>query len=75
LVENELSYKMTKLLEILDDGNWHDTNQLSQQMKLSESEVQKITDFLGKYDFAEADESKKRVRINKGFKRILAQTR
>jgi hypothetical protein len=66
---------MTKLLEILDDGNWHDTNQLSQQMKLSESEVQKITGFLGKYDFAEVDESKKRVRINNGFKRILAQTR
>jgi DNA-binding IclR family transcriptional regulator len=69
-----LPYKLTKLLEILGDGNWHETNQLCQQMDLSDVEVQRIMDFLGEYDFAEVDEAKSRVRIKKDFKRILTQT-
>ncbi len=74
MVEEELTYKMSRLLEILEDGNWHETDQLCLQMNLSDAEMQTITDFLGKYDFAEVDEANKRVRINKGFKKILAQT-
>ncbi len=65
-----MGYKLTRLLEILGDGNWHETDELRQLMDLNAFEVQRITDFLGKYDFAEVDEAKKRVRINKDFKRI-----
>ncbi len=68
-----MAYKMSRLLEILEDGNWHETGQLCLQMNLSDAEMQKITDFLGKYDFAELDEAGKRVRINKGFKKILTE--
>jgi DNA-binding IclR family transcriptional regulator len=69
-----LAYKLTRLLEILGDGNWHETDQLCHLMDLSDSEVQRIMDFLEKYNFAEVDEAKKRVRIKKDFKRILTQT-
>jgi hypothetical protein len=69
-----LAYKMTRLLEILGDGKWHETDQLRQLMDLSDCEVQEITDFLGKYDFAQVDDDKKRVKINKDFKKILTQT-
>ena len=69
-----MAYKVARLLEILGDGKWHETDQLRQLMDLSDCEVQEITDFLGKYDFAEVDEEKKRVRINRDFKRILEQT-
>jgi hypothetical protein len=68
-----LAYKLTRLLEILSDGKWHETDQLRQLMDLGDCEVQEITDFLGKYDFAEVDDAKKRVRINKDFKRILTK--
>ncbi len=68
-----MAYKMSRLLEILEDGNWHETDQLCMQMNLSDVEMQKITDFLGKYDFAELDEAGKRVRINKCFKKILTE--
>jgi hypothetical protein len=68
-----LSYKLTRLLEILGDGKWHETDQLRKLMNLSDCEVQEITDFLGKYDFAEVDEIRKRVRINKDFQKILTQ--
>ena len=69
-----MAYKLTRLLEILGDGDWHDIDQLRKLMGLSDFEVQKIADFLGKYDIAKVDEVKRRVRINKDFKRILTQT-
>jgi len=68
-----LAYKLTRLLEILSDGKWHETDQLRQLMDLSDCEVQEITDFLGKYDFAEVDDANKWVRINKDFKKILTK--
>ncbi len=64
---------MSKLLEILRDGRWHEAEQLQCLMDLSDSELQDMTDFLGKYDFAEIDKDR-RVRVNKDFKKILCQT-
>jgi hypothetical protein len=61
-------------LEILGDGKWHETEQLRQMMDLSDCEMQEIADFLGKYDFAEVDDAKRRVRVNKDFKKILTQS-
>ncbi len=69
-----MAYKLTRLLEIIGDGKWHETDQLQQFIDLNDCEMQGITDFLGKYDFAEVDDHNKRVRINKDFKRILTET-
>ena len=68
-----MAYKLTRLLEIISDGKWHETDQLNQLMDLSDCEVEEITDFLGKYDFAQVDEDKKRVKINRYFKKILTE--
>ena len=68
-----MAYKLTRLLEILGDGEWHETDQLRQIMDLNDSEVEEIADFLRKYNFAEVDQTKKRLKINKDFKKILAQ--
>jgi len=69
-----LAYKMSKLLEILRDGKWHETDELQQSMDLTECELEEITDFLGKYDFAEVGDKGRRLRVNKDFKKILCQT-
>lgn len=66
-----MAYKLSRLLEILGDGKWHETEKLKQFMGLSDYDMLKITDFLGEYDFAKVDDDKKRVRINKDFKKIL----
>jgi hypothetical protein len=68
-----LAYKVTRLLEILGDGKWHGTEKLRQLMGLSDCELKEITNFLSAYDFAEVDEAKKRVKINKDFKKILTR--
>ena len=66
-----MAYKLSRLLEILSDGKWHNADQLTMLMELSNWELLEITDFLGKYNFAQIDDNKKRVRIAKDFKRIL----
>ena len=69
-----MAYKMSRLLEIIGDGKWHGTDQLKQLMDLNDCEMEQVTDFLDKYDFAQVDDGKKRVKINRDFKRILTQT-
>jgi hypothetical protein len=66
-----LASKLSRILEILGDGKWHETEQLKQLMGLGDCEILEITDFLGEYDFAQVDDDKKRVRIAKDFKKIL----
>jgi len=66
-----LAYKLSRLLEILGDGKWHETDQLKKLIGLSDYEILEIMDFLGKYDFAKVDDDKNRVRIAKDFKKIL----
>jgi hypothetical protein len=40
-------------------------------MELSYWELLEIMDFLGKYNFAQVDDDKKRVKIARDFKKIL----
>ena len=68
-----MAYKITMLLEVLGDGKWHDIEQLHQLMNLYDCEINEIMAFLNKYDFAEVDDTKKRVRLNKDFQKILSQ--
>jgi hypothetical protein len=68
-----MAYKITMLLEVLGDGKWHEIEQLHQLMNLYDCEIKEIMDFLNKYDFAEIDGAKKRVRLNRDFQRILSQ--
>jgi hypothetical protein len=66
--------KITMILEILSDGKWHGIEELQQRMELDEYKVQEITTFLNKYDFATIDDVNKKVKINRGFQKFLAQT-
>ena len=66
-----MPFRITLLLEELEDGKWHNLDQLKQLMNLNDHEMKEITKFLSQYDFAEIDEDAKRVRINKDFKKIL----
>jgi hypothetical protein len=59
---------------MLKDGKWHEADQLRQSMNLTEDEMKEILDFLGKYHFAQVDEKKERLKVDKDFKRILTLT-
>ena len=68
-----MTSKITMILDVLGDGKWHGIEELRQQMDLTSEEMREIAAFFGKYGFAEIDEPNSRVKINRAFKRILAQ--
>ncbi len=53
-----------RILEFLNDGRWHDFEEISSNFHLHESDVEVILSFLIKYDFITSDIERKRVKIN-----------
>jgi hypothetical protein len=68
-----MAFKISRVLELLGDGKWHGLKEMQQLMNLNEREIQEITRFLRKYDFAEIDKANRRVRATRDFQKILAQ--
>jgi DNA-binding IclR family transcriptional regulator len=66
--------KITMILEMLGDGKWHGIEELQLRLGLNEREVQEITTFLNKYDFVKIDKEHGKVKINRNFQKLLAQT-
>ena len=66
--------KIAMILEMLGDGKWHEIEELQRRLGLNERRVQEITAFLNKYDFVKIDKEHGKVKINRNFKKLLAQT-
>ena len=71
--KSRVTSKITLILEVLGDGKWHGIEEMRQQTDLTSEEMTEITAFLGKYGFAEIDDANSKVKINRAFKKILAQ--
>ena len=64
--------KVDSLIELLKDGKWHTTQELSLKTNISESRIQKITDFLADYSLIELCRSNKhRIRARFMFRDFL----
>jgi hypothetical protein len=74
LMVEPMPFRITMLLEKIGDGKWHKLDQLKRLMGFSDYELQEITKFLSQYDLAEFDEDTRRVRINRDFQKILANS-
>ena len=61
-------------LALLSDGKWHGTDELLAKLELNEHDLQEITAFLDNYDFVEMDKKNGKVKINKDFQKLVAQT-
>ncbi len=62
------------ILEILGDGRWHGIEELQQRLNLNERKIQEIAKFLSEYDFVKIDKENEKVKINRNFQKLLAQT-
>ena len=66
--------KITMILEMLGDGKWHGIEELQLRLGLNELKVQEVTSFLNKYDFVKIDKEHRKVKINRNFQKLRAQT-
>jgi len=67
-------FKIAMVLEMLDDGKWHEIEELQLRLGLNEHKAQEITSFLDKYNFVKIDKEHGKVKINRNFQKLLDQT-
>lgn len=65
--------KITEILDLLSDGQWHEIREIKEKMKLKERRIQQIVAFLKEYDFILVEETKKAVKIEAAAREFLAQ--
>jgi len=63
-----------KLLEALNDGEWHTLKEIQQKAKLNENQIQQLIDFLKEYNFITIDEAKKKIKLDETVQKFLAET-
>jgi len=65
--------KITEILEMLGDGQWHKLEEIQQKIELNEIQIQQITDFLRAYNFIKTDQENKNIKINEEARRFVVQ--
>jgi DNA-binding IclR family transcriptional regulator len=65
--------KISEILEMLGDGQWHRLEEIQERIELNEIQIQQITDFLRAYNFIETDRENKNVKINEEARRLVVK--
>jgi len=65
--------KIAKILEILDDEQWHTLGEIQQKMKLNKNQVEQIVTFLKKYNFIMVDETNREIKIEEIVRKFLTK--
>jgi DNA-binding IclR family transcriptional regulator len=74
LLEDALtSSKIAKILEILNDEQWHTLKEIQEKIQLNKSQLQQIIRFLKEYNFIIVDEESKEIRIEKTVQQFLTK--
>ena len=58
---------------MLNDGKWHKLAEIQRIVKADEDSIQRIVEFLSKYEFVTVDQTKGKMKLNE-VARFLAQT-
>jgi len=63
-----------RILRILQDGRWHNINELAEKTHLTPLKMRLVTDFLAKYTFVKLDPENKKMKISRSFSRFFERT-
>jgi len=63
---------ISKVLELLEDGEWHSIEEIQQKTRLSRRELKEVIDFLVKYDFVVVDKYGERIKLSEVFLKTLS---
>jgi len=52
-----------EILELLKDGKWHDLKEIIEEIQLTRSGAETITNFLAEYNFIQLDKEHQKARV------------
>jgi hypothetical protein len=65
--------KLTKILEILGDSEWHTLVEIRERSEIDKKEMKPIVDFLKDYDIVIDDKQKRKIRLREMAQKLLAE--
>jgi len=63
------------ILKLLENGKWHDLNEIRKKIELQDLKVESLTKFLAQYDFIELDKDGKKVKLGPSIQDFLKKIR
>ncbi|PVX23121.1 MAG: hypothetical protein CW716_12880 [Candidatus Bathyarchaeum sp.] len=63
------------IIQILENGKWHNLEDITQETKLNPSKVQHITKFLEHYNFIKINEATQKIKLNPPMSKFLKKIR
>jgi DNA-binding IclR family transcriptional regulator len=61
-----------EVVDLLKNGEWHNLQDLAENLKLDEEKLQRIIQFLKSLDLIKLDEKQRRAQINTELKQLIA---
>jgi DNA-binding IclR family transcriptional regulator len=52
-----------QVLELLEDGDWHELNEITKKSGLQQPKLEAVVDFLEEYEFIHVDKEQQRARL------------
>jgi len=59
------------ILKLLEDGRWHDLNEIRKKIELQDLKVKSLTKFLAQYDFIMLDKDGKKAKLGPSIQDFL----
>ena len=59
------------IIKLLEDGRWHDLNEIRKKIELQNLKVKSLTKFLAQYDFIELDKDGKKAKLGPSIQDFL----
>jgi len=58
---------LSSVLEILEDGEWHNYREIANQAGISEETVLRVANFLNEFNLANIDNRERKVKLSPAF--------
>ena len=63
------------ILKLLEDGRWHDLNEIRKKIELHGLRVKNLTEFLAQYDFIKLDKDGKKAKLGSSIQDFIKKIR
>ena len=67
--------RLNDILKLLEDGRWHDLNEIRKKIELDDLKVKSLTKFLAQYDFIELDKDGQKAKLGPLIQDFLKKIR